>query len=152
MARGSSRDLLMPECANILWKKVVRWSSRPTRPSLPAGLLQRAAVELVPTRALLTEALRLAVTLAHPAYDCIYLALAIDRGIPFVTADERLVRVVEERASTFAEAILPLRGCRKNLDGRTSPATRAIKRDGSRAASAPARPRLSHAKIGRLTR
>jgi predicted nucleic acid-binding protein len=37
-------------------------------------------------------ATRLAIDLDHPAYDCLYLALAIARDCPFVTADERFLR------------------------------------------------------------
>jgi predicted nucleic acid-binding protein len=29
--------------------------------------------------------------LQHPVYDCVYLALALQRGLPLVTADQRLV-------------------------------------------------------------
>jgi predicted nucleic acid-binding protein len=102
-------DLLMPECANILWKKVVRAELTPDEGALAAELLQHADVELVPTRGLVPEALRLAVALNHPAYDCTYLALAIARDCPFVTADLRLARVVEERGATIAAGtVLPL--------------------------------------------
>ena len=105
----SAPDLLMPECANILWKKVRRGELTPEEAALVAELLQRAAVELVPTRPLIPAALALAVRLDHPAYDCAYLALAVDRGHPFVTADERLVRVVSQRGTTeLARAVVPL--------------------------------------------
>ena len=90
-------DLLMPECANILWKKVRRGEVTPEEAGLMAELLQRAALELVPTRPLMPMALRLAVELDHPAYDAVYLALALERGCPFVTADGRLVRAVAQR-------------------------------------------------------
>lgn len=87
-------DLLIPECANILWKKVRRGELSSEEADLAAALLQRAAVELVGTRALMAEALRLAVRLDHPAYDCVYLALARARGVPLATADDRLRRAV----------------------------------------------------------
>ena len=102
-------DLLMPECANILWKKVVRAEFTAEEGGLAAELLQRAGVELIPTRGLMAEALRLAVALNHPAYDCMYLALALARGCPFVTADLRLARILEERGSKIAAGtVLPL--------------------------------------------
>ncbi len=102
-------DLLMPECANILWKKVVRAEFSAEEARLAAELLQRAALELIPTRAVMADALQLAVDLNHPAYDCIYLALAIAQDCPFVTADERLARVVQARGTGSAtRTILPL--------------------------------------------
>jgi predicted nucleic acid-binding protein len=36
----------------------------------------------------------LAIALDHPAYDCLYLALAVETGCPFVTADRVFVRTV----------------------------------------------------------
>jgi predicted nucleic acid-binding protein len=44
--------------------------------------------------ALTEQAMQLALTLGHPAYDCFYLALAEVTDAPFVTADEALVRRV----------------------------------------------------------
>ena len=89
-------DLLMPECANILWKKARRAEITADEAILAAELLQRAAIELVPMRPLMAAALRLAVELGHPAYDAAYLALSRDRGCPLVTADGQLARVVAE--------------------------------------------------------
>lgn len=102
-------DLLMSECANILWKKVRRAELTSEEATLAAELLQRAGIELAPTRALMPEALRLAIELDHPAYDCMYLALAVERGDRFVTADATLVRIVGQRAvSELSATIVPL--------------------------------------------
>jgi predicted nucleic acid-binding protein len=81
-------DLLIPECANVLWKKVVRGELERTEAQIAARLIAAADVELVSMRAQMEQALRLAVRMNHPAYDCIYLALAIDRDCLFVTADK----------------------------------------------------------------
>ena len=62
---------------------------------LAAQLLEAAGIEVLPTRHLLQAATRLALDLDHPAYDCLYVALAVDRGCPLVTADERLRQRVE---------------------------------------------------------
>jgi len=69
-------DLLVAECANILWKKVQRNELTSEEAALATRLLQCADIELAPMRALLEPAVRLAITLDHPAYDCTYLALA----------------------------------------------------------------------------
>jgi len=83
-------DLLVAECANILWKKVRRKELTPDEAGLAARLLQRADVELAPMRALLEPATKLAIALDHPAYDCTYLALAESMSCDLVTADQRL--------------------------------------------------------------
>jgi predicted nucleic acid-binding protein len=79
-------DLLVAECANILWKKVRRKELLEEEAVLAARLLARADIALEPMRALLEPATRLALALDHPAYDCVYLALAEARGCEFVTA------------------------------------------------------------------
>jgi predicted nucleic acid-binding protein len=94
--RLAAPDLLIPECANILWKKVRRQELTEAEALLAARLLERAELELAPTRRLLEPATRLAVALDHPAYDCIYLALAEARGWDVVTADQRLCAKVRE--------------------------------------------------------
>lgn len=88
----SAPDLLVAECANILWKKVQRGELTGAESSIAARLLARAEIELVPMRPLLERAAALAIRLGHSAYDCMYLALADATGRCFVTADQRLVR------------------------------------------------------------
>lgn len=101
----SAPDLLIPECTNILWKKVRRKELTTEEAALAASLLARANIELVPMRALMAPALKLSLDLDHPAYDCIYLALAVERGDTFVTADTRLVRILEARGSGTVRAL-----------------------------------------------
>ena len=57
---------------------------------MAARLLERADVQLQSMRPLLQPALRLAVALNHPAYDCMYLALAELIDGELVTADRAL--------------------------------------------------------------
>lgn len=87
-------ELILPECANILWKKSTRGEITPDEADLAAGLLARMDVELVGHRHLMSNAVRLALELKHPAYDCAYLALALDRDVPMITADGRFARAV----------------------------------------------------------
>jgi predicted nucleic acid-binding protein len=91
-ARLIAPDLLAAECANILWKKARRGELSMDEAVFAARLLQRADFELVPTRPLLESATRLAVELDHPAYDCVYLALALAKDCKLATADEHLRR------------------------------------------------------------
>jgi predicted nucleic acid-binding protein len=83
-------DLWVAECANVLWKKMRRNELSADEARLAARLLQRADVELAPMRSLLEPATALAIALDHPAYDCIYLALAESLSCDLVTADQRL--------------------------------------------------------------
>jgi predicted nucleic acid-binding protein len=95
-ARLIAPELLVAECANILWKKVQRGELSIDEALFAGRLLEAAEIELLPTRFLLAAATRMAVDLNHPAYDCLYLALAEANECRFVTADERLLRKLGE--------------------------------------------------------
>ena len=92
-------DLLVAECANVLWKKRQRNELSKEEVLLAAGLLQHAEIELMPTRSLLEAATRIAIELDHPAYDCLYLAVAAANECRFVTSDERLLRKLGQSQS-----------------------------------------------------
>ncbi len=103
-------DLLVPECSNILWKKVRRAELTADEAMIAARILQHADVEIYPMRQLLETATRLALDLDHPAYDCVYLALALSNGWRFVTADIRFLQRVRQAAdSALGAAIISLR-------------------------------------------
>ena len=91
-ARLVAPDLLVAECANILWKKAQRGELASEEADLAARLLERADIELTPMRGLMRAATRIAIALSHPAYDCVYLALALVKGARFVAADDSLIR------------------------------------------------------------
>jgi len=84
-------EFLVAECANILWKKVQRNEFSKAEALLAARLLQGAEIELLPMRSLLEAATQMSIEIDHPAYDCLYLALAIQKKCQFVTADERFL-------------------------------------------------------------
>jgi predicted nucleic acid-binding protein len=102
----SAPDLLAPECANILWKKVTRAELSLDEAEVIALTLEAAAITLYPARPYLASITRIACDLGCAAYDCFYLALAETLRQPLVTADLRLVHAV--RASRFAKHVLPL--------------------------------------------
>ena len=117
VARLLAPDLLVVECANILWKKVRRREMLKEEALLAARLLQGSEIELLPTRALLEAATRLALELDHPAYDCIYLAAAIDNHCQFVTADQRLLRKLSQKPRTrLREQVIALGNAAAVLD------------------------------------
>ena len=94
-AELSAPSLLCAECGNALWRMV-----RTDR--IDASLLERfwSAIAAVPLSlrhadwALNAAALRLSMRLDHPIYDCLYLALALERGAALATADQRFLRVL----------------------------------------------------------
>lgn len=88
----SAPELLIAECANIVWKKVRLGELTEAEASLAIGLLARSEIELVPMRSLVRRAVELSIMLDHSAYDCMYLAHAEEADCPFVTADTRLLR------------------------------------------------------------
>jgi predicted nucleic acid-binding protein len=102
-------DLLGPECANILWKKVMRGELSVAEAETMAAALATADLALHPTRHHLRAAVAAATALRHPAYDCIYLGLAEDLAQPLVTADARLVAAVRvARSRRFSDLVIPL--------------------------------------------
>ena len=96
-ARLEAPDLLLVECANILWKKVQLGDLRQAEAMARMDLLNQAPVTWASSPDLLGNALRLALHLRHPVYDCLYLALALELAIPLVTADRRFVQAVSRR-------------------------------------------------------
>ena len=112
VARSLSRDrleapdLLPVECANILWKKVRIGDLSRRDAKLCLEALMAAPVKLTAGSELLVSALELALELQHPVYDCVYLALALRRDIPLVTADERLATAVRKRNKLAARVLL----------------------------------------------
>jgi len=87
-------DWIRVECANVLWAKSRRRELAPNEASERLALLLEAPVALFPASEILERAFALAQELAHPVYDCLYLALALERRCPLVTADERFVTAV----------------------------------------------------------
>lgn len=104
--RLGAPDLLVAECANILWKKVRRGELSDQEATTAAALLCGADILLEPMSALMEQAVQLALRLGHPAYDCFYLALAEVTDAPLVTADEALVRRVRLAGLPIAVRLL----------------------------------------------
>lgn len=83
-------ELLLAECANVVWKRVNRGMT--PRAGVPQTLdaLESIAANLLPLRDLTRAALSIALEFDHPVYDCYYLAAAIQNDATLATADERL--------------------------------------------------------------
>lgn len=83
-------DFLAIEVANAVWKES-RFAGLPDA----AAQDMRAAfagmpIELVANAILIEPAARIAHSLRHPVYDCLYLALAVELDCAVLTADKRL--------------------------------------------------------------
>lgn len=98
-------DVLLPELANALWKKVRKQEiSREQAFASYAQIL--ADFEIISTRGLEWRALELSLLLDHLSYDCFFLAAAEAGETMLVTADTRFVRVCD--ATPFARFLEPL--------------------------------------------
>ncbi len=83
-------ELLFAEAANALWALHRRGDFTREDLAEATDVLKSAPVGVpVSMRRLAAAAMRLAIDLGHPAYDCFYLALAIQEQYPVITADVR---------------------------------------------------------------
>ena len=99
--------LMVSEVGNALWRKAAL-----------QGLIDlqeaEARLESLSSMAIIWEAdemvgvdaLRIAAALRHPAYDCVYLALAHQIGATLVTADERFMNLVASTEHEGATMLL----------------------------------------------
>ena len=100
-------DLALAECGNALWVRVHRGVLSKAEAEICFAALSLAPVRWTPTGQLAAEAMALALDLDHPVYDCVYLALAIARDLPLVTADRRLIATAQRRPE-IASHVRPL--------------------------------------------
>ena len=90
-------ELVFAEASNALWAMHRRGDLSRDDLSDATDLLRSAPLSVpVSMRRLTAGAVRLAVDLGHPAYDCYYLALAMQEQYPVVTADARFHDRVRE--------------------------------------------------------
>lgn len=89
-------DLILAECANIFWKKVRRGELSAAEARFAALMIEGSELQLREMLPIWLSAIELAARIDHPAYDCLYLALALKEKLQFVTADESLVRKLRQ--------------------------------------------------------
>jgi predicted nucleic acid-binding protein len=93
-------DLIVSELTNVLWKKATRGELTPERVRERLVTIVRdhigVTVHLLPTRILSNRALQIALATGRSAYDCLYLAAAVQAKCRLVTADERFVRAIKD--------------------------------------------------------
>ncbi|HEY0425445.1 MAG TPA: type II toxin-antitoxin system VapC family toxin [Rhodopila sp.] len=85
-------DHWQAEAVNVLWSKVFRGDLTAPDAHERMMVLLRAPVVAAAITDLLPRAFAISVGNAVTIYDSLYIALAEKRDIPFVTADQRLIR------------------------------------------------------------
>lgn len=90
-------DLFFIECANVIWK----WVRRLAYPADDARAhlhdLGNLGLTAIPTEILAEDALEIAIRHSVTAYDACYVAAAAQLGVPFVTADRKLVAALAKK-------------------------------------------------------
>ena len=92
-------DLLIVETTNVLWKKVRLGGFDPAFLAPAVRVMRHANLTLIDSLTLADRAVEIAVRLNHAVYDCYYLALAEQRNLPMVSADDRLGRKLAARSA-----------------------------------------------------
>ena len=87
-------DWWLVEAGNGLWKSVGRREISAAEAVVLLADLNDVPVTSVDARTILGPAVMLGCELNHPVYDCLYLALAVERDIGLVTADSRFIRAL----------------------------------------------------------
>lgn len=95
-------DLLLAELSNAVWKKWRRGQLAVEQVRLAQPFVT-SFVEFVPSVPLAEEALRIALELEHPVYDCFFLAAAHKLQVKLVTADAKLIAV--SSGTTYADRV-----------------------------------------------
>lgn len=88
-------DLLLAEVANVVWKKALRGQITAHQARFVCASIAGYFDAIHPSETLIEDAIRMAVLLRHPIYDCLYLACAARAGAYLVTADRRLLAAIE---------------------------------------------------------
>jgi predicted nucleic acid-binding protein len=99
-------DLLLIECGNAIWWHAQLGEVDPAEVPQLWAVLRAMPVEIVASPELVEPALDLAVALNHPIYDCLYLALALDRGARVVSTDRRFLAASRRRRDLVGAVVL----------------------------------------------
>jgi len=101
-------DLFAPELANVAWKKATRGEIGRDQAVAIVRIIRRGVPTLYSSALFHERALELAFALAHPVYDCIYLACAETLGGTLVSADIAFLETAKKAG--IATQLQPLFG------------------------------------------
>lgn len=98
--------LLASEIANILWNKARMGEINKESAMRSSNLAMNFPLRWANDVDLLSEAVEISLAIDHPAYDCMYIALANRIRGTLVTADTRLTRAVA--STSYETMVVPL--------------------------------------------
>jgi predicted nucleic acid-binding protein len=85
-------DILGVEVCSVLWRRVRQGTLQTAEAEALYASFNRIRPVLKPLHDLCDHAFQLALTYRHSVYDCLYLALALERQCDLITADEKFYR------------------------------------------------------------
>ena len=87
-------DLFWPEIGNVLWKALSTGRISRSSATQAIHILKEQAIPTYSSRPLFQDAFTIAANFDRTVYDSVYIALAIELNITFLTADERLANAL----------------------------------------------------------
>jgi len=105
--RRESTALWLTEAANALWRRARTGDITIDEAAERFSELLNAPVASLAMEPYLDRALKLAMEIDHPVYDCVYLALALHHDTHLVTADRRFASVSGISLMTDRVRLLP---------------------------------------------
>ena len=87
-------DLIYPELANVIWKRYRRGDIDAEEAAELLADIMALSLEITPSEQLVSPALELAIHTGRTAYDCLYVALAVQGKSVMISNDRRLVNAL----------------------------------------------------------